>query len=99
MKLSPLALALTAALLWGGAFLTIGIGGLLAPGYGDALLSMMASVYPGFDNTGEMGDLLVGAAYAFGDGLVAGLLFALVYNFLGGHRRPISGSSRSSEEL
>jgi len=88
MKLAPLALALTAALLWGGAILIIGLGGVLFPGYGDAVLSLVASIYPGYDNSGEIGDLLVGAAYAFFDGLVGGFVLAVVYNFLAGRGRP-----------
>lgn len=91
MKLSPLALALTAALLWGGAILVIGTAGLLFPGYGDAVLSLVASIYPGYENSGETGDLLVGTAYAFFDGLVGGWVLAVVYNFLAGLRSSREG--------
>lgn len=80
MKLSPAALAVTAAVLWGGAIVVIGGTSLAVPGYGDAVLSLVASIYPGYDNDGTAADLVLGAAYAFFDGLVGGFLFALLYN-------------------
>ena len=80
MQLSPPALALTAAVVWGGAILIIGTVGLIVPGYGDAVLSLVASIYPGYDNAGTFGDLMIGTVYAFFDGLVGGFVFALLYN-------------------
>lgn len=93
MKLSPAALALTAGVLWGGAILVIGGVGLAVPGYGDAVLSLVASIYPGYEHDGSLSDLLLGSGYAFFDGLVGGLVFALLYNGIAGllaraRRRP-----------
>ncbi|HEX9700940.1 MAG TPA: hypothetical protein VGD06_15915 [Acidobacteriota bacterium] len=96
MKLSPVALALTAAVLWGSAILVIGGVGLAVPGYGDAVLSLVASIYPGYEHDGRLSDLLLGSGYAFLDGLVGGLVFALLYNGIAGllgraRRQPPAG--------
>ena len=80
MKLSAPALAVAAAAIWGAAILVIGSVGLAAPGYGEAVLSLVASIYPGYDNTGTFADLLIGVLYALVDGLVGGFVFAVLYN-------------------
>ena len=80
MRLSPAALAITAAIIWGGAIFVIGSVAALAPGYGEEVLSLVSSVYPGYEHSGGFGDLLIGTTYAFADGLVGGFVFALLYN-------------------
>ena len=80
MKLSPIAIAVTAAVVWGGAILVIGGINALVPGYGEPVLALVASIYPGYDANGALGDLLLGTAYAFFDGLAGGFVFALLYN-------------------
>jgi hypothetical protein len=80
MKLSPKALALTCALLWGGGLLFVGLVNLKVPWYGGSFLHAMSSVYPGFHDTGNLTDLLVGTGEALLDGVVGGALFALLYN-------------------
>ena len=80
MMLSPVALAITAAVIWGAAIFVIGAINALVPGYGDTLLTLVASIYPGYAASGTLGDLLQGTAYAVFDGLVAGFIFALLYN-------------------
>lgn len=80
MKLSPVALAVSAAFVWGAAIFVIGGLNSFVPGYGDAVLALVVSIYPGFDADGSLPDLLLGTAYAAFDGLAAGLVFALLYN-------------------
>ena len=82
MKLNVKAFALTAAVLWGGAVLLTGLGTLIWPGYGSALLQVAASIYPGFHASGSFGDVLVGTLYALIDGAIGGLVFAWLYNLL-----------------
>lgn len=80
MRLSVRALALTGAILWGGALLFCGFANAIWPTYGVAFLQMMASVYPGYQATGSPLSILVGTLYAALDGAVAGLLFGWIYN-------------------
>ncbi len=84
MKLSVKGLALAFAILWGGTVLLTGIGNLIWPGYGVALLDVARSIYPGYAAmTGFVG-VVVGTCYALLDGLVGGAIFAWLYNTLGG---------------
>ncbi len=80
MKLSVKALAITSGLVWGGAMLTCGLVNLAARPYSSKFLDVMSSVYPGFHNSGTVGDVLVGAGYGFLDGAVAGSVIAAIYN-------------------
>ena len=82
MKLSPLALGITVGLICGGAIFLVGVVALAAPGYGDALLSGLASIYPGYDNVGTFGDLLIGTLYFTFDGFCGGLVLAWLYNLV-----------------
>jgi hypothetical protein len=80
MKLSPVALAVGAAFIWGAAIFVIGGINSFVPGYGEPVLELVVSLYPGYEANGEVGDLLLGTAYAIFDGLAAGFVFALLYN-------------------
>jgi ABC-type nitrate/sulfonate/bicarbonate transport system permease component len=86
MKLNLKALALTAGILWALALFLTGMTSLIWPGYGEAFLKMMASVYPGYHASGSIGDVIVGTLYAFLDGVIFGLVFGWLYNLLGGKR-------------
>ena len=79
MKLSIRALAVTSAVLWGGAVLLTGLGNLMAPGYGAELLELAASIYPGYE-VGGLGSVVIGTLYAALDGGVFGGIFAWLYN-------------------
>ena len=81
MKLDVKAVAITLGLLWGllAMFLT-GIANLIWPGYGQAFLDVMASVYPGYAPGGGFGQVIVGTLYGVVDGAVAGVVFAWLYN-------------------
>ena len=78
--LSPVALAVTAAVVWGAAIFIIGTINALVPGYGDKVLTLVVSIYPGYAASGSLGDLLQGTMYAVFDGLVGGFIFAGLYN-------------------
>lgn len=89
MQLNIKALALTAAILWGGAILLTGLANLIWAGYGGTFLQIMASLYPGYDASGSFGDLIVGTLYGLIDGGVCGLIFAWLYNAFVGRRSAI----------
>ena len=48
MKLNVKALAFAFALVWAGAIFVAGLVNLIWPGYGEAFLRMVSSVYPGY---------------------------------------------------
>ena len=75
-----MALGTSAAFVWGAAIFVIGGINAFVPGYGDAVLSLVVSIYPGYDADGTLGDLMLGTAYALFDGLAAGFVFAVLYN-------------------
>jgi hypothetical protein len=80
MKLSVSAFTLAAAIVWGATVLLCGIANLIWPTYAVAFLDLVASIYPGYDRVGNIGEVIVGALYAVVDGAVFGLVFALLYN-------------------
>lgn len=82
MKLNTKALAITAGLFWGVAILLVGIGNMISPDYGQAFLSMAASVYPGYTASTGVGSVVVGTVYGLVDGAIAGLIFGWLYNLL-----------------
>jgi len=74
--------------LWGGCVLLLGLGNLMWPGYGRAVLDLAASIYPGFNPDGGLIDVLVGTLYSVLDGAIGGAVFAWVYNLAGHLTRP-----------
>jgi hypothetical protein len=82
MRLSIKAMAASAALLWGGCMLTIGIVNLIWPTYGGDFLRMISSVYPGFHASHSTGNVVVGSAEGLIDGALAGGLLAWLYNMV-----------------
>lgn len=81
MRMDVRALAITLALVWGGAMLVAGLAHLLWPPYGQAFLDVIASIYPGYE-VGGFGTVIVGTLYALVDGAVCGAIVAAVYNGL-----------------
>jgi hypothetical protein len=79
MSLNVKALALTAALVWGGAILLVGVGNQISAGYGSAFLDLIASIYPGYTPSG-FGSVIVATLYGMLDGLVGGAIVAWLYN-------------------
>jgi hypothetical protein len=84
MRLSVKALMWTGGLAWGGAMLLAGLGHLVVPGYAEAFLQAMGSLYPGFHAGRSLGDVLVGAGYALVDGGIGGLFVGWLYNLFAG---------------
>ncbi|MFZ0293566.1 MAG: hypothetical protein WAL52_08170 [Candidatus Sulfotelmatobacter sp.] len=80
MKLSIKGLALASAILWGLAMLGMGLANLIWSGYGQEFLQTMASVYFGYHATRSVAEVIIGALYGGVDGLVAGTVFAWLYN-------------------
>ncbi|MFB6346034.1 MAG: hypothetical protein ABEK50_09715 [bacterium] len=80
MKLSVKGLAGAAAVLWGGAYLFVGLINLKVPGYGDAFLELYHSIYPGLSSTRTIGTVLLGTLFGVIDGAVDGAIFAWLYN-------------------
>lgn len=81
MKLDVKAIALTCGLVWGVlAMFLVGLCNLIWPGYGQAFLEVMDSMYPGYHATASFGQVIIGALYGLVDGAVAGAVFAWIYN-------------------
>lgn len=91
MRLSLKAVVLAAALLWGvyAMFLT-GVLNLIWPPFGEHFLTTMSSVYPGYDMSGTIPDLLLGTLYGLADGAGAGLVFGWLYNRFAGSTANVS---------
>lgn len=99
MRLSEKALALVAAVLWGGCILFVSLVNVFVPTYGMEFLKMMSSVYPGFHVTRTFGDILVGTVYGLVDGAIAGYLLSLLYNWFAGpvlHESLAAGQTRQA---
>lgn len=80
MKLSVKSLTIASAVLWGGACLMVAVFNIIWPGYGKAFLDVISSIYPGYQVTGTVGSVIVGALYAMLDGAVGGAVFGWIYN-------------------
>lgn len=85
MKLSLKAIAISGALVWGGAIFLVGLINLSRPGYGLDFLQMTSSVYPWFHDSHTLSSVLVGTVDGLVDGAIAGLIFAALYNLFAGH--------------
>ena len=80
MKFSIKGLALASGILWGLAMLGMGLANLIWNGYGQQFLQTMASVYPGYHATRSVAEVVTGTLYGAVDGLIAGAVFAWLYN-------------------
>jgi hypothetical protein len=60
--------------------LGMGLANLIWAKYGQLFLQMMASAYPGYPASRSIAEVIVGALYGFVDGLIAGAVFAWLYN-------------------
>jgi hypothetical protein len=86
VALNTKALTLTAAILWGGCFLIVGLANLAFPPYGDAWLQLGASIYPGYHGPSGFGSVIVVTLYAVLDGAICGCVFGWLYNTLAGSK-------------
>ncbi|MBZ5684697.1 MAG: bacteriophage holin [Acidobacteriia bacterium] len=80
MKISVKGLAVASGILWGVAMLVMGLANLIWGSYGQEFLQTMASVYPGYHATRSVAEVIVGTLYGAVDGLIAGAVFAWLYN-------------------
>ncbi len=80
MKLNMKGLALASGILWGVAMLGMGLANLIWGNYGQEFLQAMGSVYFGYHATRSIGEVIVGTLYGAVDGLIAGAVFAWLYN-------------------
>ena len=70
MKLNVKALAFAFALVWAGAIFVTGLVNLIWPGYGEAFLQMLGSVYPGYSGGTSFLQVLLGTLYGLLDGFM-----------------------------
>ena len=88
MRFNIRALALAIGVFWGGAILITGVANLIWPGYGQAFLQLIASIYPGNSGASSLGQVVIGTLYGLVDGTIGGAVFAWVYNWLAECFRP-----------
>lgn len=91
MRLNVTALAITAALIWGGAILAVSVANILWPPYGAAFLNVVASIYPGYQPGVGFGSVITGALYGLVDGGIGAVVFGWLYNLIAA--RPASPAS------
>ncbi|MCH9047446.1 MAG: hypothetical protein IH836_00655 [Proteobacteria bacterium] len=82
MKLSIKALAITAAIIWGGALLIVGSANIMFPGYGSDFLEVMGSIYPGYQPGTGFPSVIIGSLYGVVDAGIGAAIFAWLYNFI-----------------
>lgn len=80
MQLSVRSFALTCGLFFAGTVAVVGGTGLALPGYGQPVLDLFASLYPGYAADGTVVDWLLGIGLALVDGAIGGCIFAWLYN-------------------
>ena len=78
LKMSPVALGLAFGITWALGVLFVGIMALYIESYGAAFINSMGSIYMGYEAT-FLG-AIIGTVYAFFDGFIGGVIFALIYN-------------------
>jgi len=88
MRLSIRGVATASGLLWGGMILIVGLCNVAAPGYGDAFLRLVASIYPGYHPASGFGGVFTGTVYGLLDGAIGGAIFAWLYNRFVGTAAP-----------
>lgn len=81
MKLNVKAMAIAFGLMWGVlCMFGVGIINLIWAGYGQELLKLASSIYPGYHATRSFGQVIVGTIYGCVDGAIGGAIFAWLYN-------------------
>jgi hypothetical protein len=88
MKFNIGAFSLAVGLFWGGSILLVGVANLIWPGYGNAYLQLIASIYPGYKATAAFGQIVIGTLYGLVDGAIGGAIFAWLYNCCASCFRP-----------
>ena len=70
MKLNVKALGLAFGLTWGGTVLVLGISNVIWPSYGNNVLELAASIYPGYDAAASLVQVIIGTLYGLVDGFI-----------------------------
>ena len=84
MRLNVKALAFALALVWAGAIFVTGLANLIWPGYGEAFLQMVGSIYPGYRGGISFLQVILGTFYGLLDGFIGGLILGWLYNLFSG---------------
>jgi len=80
MKLSIKNFAISCSILWGLAILIISTANMIWPGYGTVFLTVVASIYPGYEAMHGISSVIIGTLYAIVDAGIGGAIFAWLYN-------------------
>jgi hypothetical protein len=96
LRLSLLATAIAAGLVWGGAILLVGLINLADPSYGMNFIQLTSSVYPWFHTSHSIWNVIIGTVDGLIDGAIAGLIFALLYNAVTGIPRHVEGAHQQA---
>jgi len=84
MRLSVRGMMFGLAFFWALVIAVVGVLNILYPGYAADYLKIIISLYPWYKATGTTIDLIYGIVTAFVDGLICGLIFAMLYNLFTG---------------
>jgi ABC-type nitrate/sulfonate/bicarbonate transport system permease component len=84
MRLNTVAMAAALGIFWGACVLLLGVANIIWPSYGQAVLQICASIYPGYHPGTGLGSVIIGTIYALIDGFVGGAIFGWLYNLLAG---------------
>ena len=82
MKLSIKRFAFTCGIIWGLAIMLVSISNVIWPSYGAVFLTVVASIYPGYEAMQGVSSIIVGTLYAIVDAGIGGAVFAWLYNSL-----------------
>jgi len=82
MRINVIALSVTAAVFWSAAILAVATANLIWPDYGGAFLEVVASIYPGYHPSQDLGSIITGTLYGLVDGAIAGAIFGWLYNLI-----------------
>lgn len=88
MKLDLKALALTCGIFWGALLLILSLGDMIWSGYGEEILEIAASIYPGYDGPAGVGPMIIVTLYGLVDGMIGGFIFGWLYNSFAARRAP-----------
>jgi hypothetical protein len=80
MKLSIKKFALSCSIIWGLAIFIVSSANMMWPDYGNDFLTIIASIYPGYEAMNGFKSIIIGTLYAFVDAAIAGAIFAWLYN-------------------
>ena len=79
MKINPKILGLTGGIMWGITMFIVTLAS-IGGGYGEAMLNVFASIYPGYSIS--VAGAFIGLVIGFIDAFIAIYIFAWLYNYL-----------------